>query len=270
MKYCPICKMEYESTAKKCSDCKVDLVENLEEEFYMKDLLKLKKADSEEVVKYLEYVKVQKIEVKEEDDDFVIISVNIDDHEKAVKYMNVFIRDRMDDTSEKEDYYFDEYDSVKSDAEDKSRDYKSTFVSFIAVGIILLIASVLSFTGLIKGFPLNNNIFFAILSLIVALICFYVAFNTKQKLNQLAANDINSSEKIQEIIGKFKERHDIGRYLADKNLEQEEIDEGAKYFKIFDIIKSDVKELYSEDIDEKIINASVEALYDEMTNEVNQ
>ena len=54
MQYCPKCKTEYEDHADMCVDCDLQLVPNLEEHTYMKELVRVKKADSEKMLKYLQ------------------------------------------------------------------------------------------------------------------------------------------------------------------------------------------------------------------------
>ncbi len=287
MKYCPKCKAEYEDTASRCGDCKIDLVWELEQAKIYKPIIEVKKSELNELEKYLEYskitdYKVEDVEVLTDFDpllggqratelvegaigedaivnDTVRLLVPEEDYENVYKFIAVYAAANMADKDNKDEFYFDEYKTEKVDVEDKVSDLNGTVYSFGILGVGLVLFSGLSFAGVLKT-PFSGNILFLIVAFLLGISSVFVAVNSKKKAQSLSVDVEKKEEKINQIFESFLSKNNVDKYLSKKDIDLSVMDEGAKYFAVFDLIKADIlKDFPNEEL--SIINSVADKFY---------
>ena len=258
MQYCPKCKTEYEDHVTQCSDCHVDLVPNLEDHAYMKNLIRVKVNDSEELIKYLAYSGISTIEKIEEGDAY-IIQVPEEDHEKAVTYLQVYVREHMQ-TDDEEDYYYDEYLTEVEDSEDKVADMRSTVMTFGFVGGLLIVVAILNYLGVIsiRGF---DPVMLTVVMGAMGVGSIGVAIKTNNDIAGAESHGAAKEERIEAMVSSYTGKYPMATFYKDHRIKVDQVDEGALYFFVFDIIKKEVKALFPNE-DDVMVNTVVERIYD--------
>ena len=260
MQYCPKCKTEYEDHAKMCVDCDVALVPNLEEHTFMKELVRVKINDSENMIKYLEYSGITNYEKVQEKDTY-LLKVAQEDYEKAVTYLNVYIHENMEET-DPEDYYMDEYTSVEVDTEATVSDMKSTVWTFGVVGVGILVLAVLNFFDIVP-IPGFNKLMLTIVFSVLGVIFVGIAVKTQNGIGHASEQENSKDSEINGMVLGYKDKYSMEKFFKQHKLKTEGLDEGAVYFLVFDVLKKEVKKMYP-DAEDTIINTVVERLYDEL------
>jgi len=258
MQYCPKCKTEYEDHATMCVDCDIELVPNLEDHAYMRELVRVKKADSEQMLKYLEYSGITKTEILEEGDT-LLISVANDDYESAVTYLKVYIHENMEE-DDSEDYYLDEYTSEEVDTEATVSDMRSTVLTFGVVGVGVLVLTVLNYFDVVSIGGFNKLMFTAVLGLL-GIGFIMIAIKTQKGIGEAAEVGTSKEALIESLIQGYKDKHSMERFYDNHKIKKADMDAGALYFLVFDALKKDLKAMYPEESD-TVINTVGERLYD--------
>lgn len=261
MPWCPKCKNEYEEHVEICVDCKIELVPNLNDYTYMKELIKVKKDDSEELLRYLEYSGVLHIE-SEEIEENLVVSVGAEEFEKALTYLKVYIHENMEEVNE-EDYYFDEYETEIEDTTGKIDDMKSTIYTFGIVGIGIILVAMLNYFDIlqIKAF---NKVTLTLLLGGMGIMFLFIAIKTKNDMASVSEKSEDKDNIILDIVEWYKSKYDLDLFYKKNNIDVNEFDEGALYFAAYDIIKKEIRKHYNE-VDEILINKAVEFIYDELS-----
>lgn len=260
MAYCPKCKTEYEDHVEECVDCLVPLVDNLEDSVYMKPLIAVKKADLDEMLKYLEYSGISPVETEEQDNGIMIL-VDQEQYEDAVAYVRVYVNEHMDDTSE-EDYYFDEYEVEIVDTENKVADMRSTVYTFGFIGVACVAVAVLNYVDVIKLAGFNKMMLLVVLG-VLGLVFIGIAVKTASGISGASEVGKEKERLIEEIFKWYTTSHDMTSFYHSHKIKTNDVDEGALYFYVFDILKKEVSRQYP-DAPDSIVNAAVERVYDEI------
>lgn len=261
MAYCPKCKTEYEDHIQRCVDCDIELVPDLENYVFYKPLIKVKKTELDEMLKYLEYSGIKPIEVQEEEDG-ESISVSDEQYEMAMTYLKVYIHEHMEETNE-DDYYFDEYESEEVDTVAKVSDMKSTVYTFAFVGAGALVIAVLNFFDIlvIKGF--DKTILTIVLGLLgIAFIM--IAVKTARSIGETTEGGQEKEARIKGIVDWYEVEIGFDGFYERHEVEKDNADEGALYFLVFDILKKEVKNQYK-DLEQSYMNAAIERIYEKLT-----
>lgn len=161
MPFCPICKNEYRAGFKECHECKVPLVDSLEDQAENEDLKKPVKffdvndersyefldryKEQEEEERESEIVSYDEITFKERPSDVDEDSGNDDDLMMIPSVSEQMLRQRMLAESMKKP-------SVYIDKKQKVSDYKSSGCVLLFVGSMGIAALVLLYVGVIPGF----------------------------------------------------------------------------------------------------------------------
>lgn len=260
MVYCPKCKTEYEDHATECADCHIELVSDLENSVFMKPLIAVKKGDLEEMLKYLEYSGISPVETEEQKGS-ILISVDQEQYEEAVTFVRVYVKEHMDDDSE-EDYYFNEYDVEIVDTENKVADMRSTVYTFGFIGVFCTGVAVLNYLDIIKLAGFNKLMLLVVLG-VLGLVFIGIAVKTAGGIGSASETGKEKERLIEDIFKWYTTSNDLSSFYRSHKIKTDELDEGALYFYVFDILKKDVSKEYPNAPD-SIINAAVERIYDEI------
>ena len=260
MQYCPKCKIEYEDHVKECADCGVPLVDDLTVHTFMQNLVRVKKGDAPRMLEYLEYSGFEKIET-EEDAETVLIKIAQEDYEKALQYMKVYIHENMEEDST-EDYYLDEYTLEEVDTTATVSDMKSTIYTFGVLGVALLVLDALNYLDIITIAGFNKSMLTVVLG-VLGIGFVGVAIKTAKDLGGAAEKGNAKEELIAGMIEGYKNKYPLGNFYRSHKIKKDQVDDGALYFMIFDVLKKEVRKMYPDEAD-TIINTVVERIYDEL------
>lgn len=260
MAYCPKCKAEYESHVELCADCNIELVPDLDNHVYRKPLIKVKKAELEEMLRYLDYSGIKDVEVTSEKDGELIM-VPQESYEQAVTYLKVYIHEHMEETNE-DDYYFDEYEVEDTDTEGTVADMKSTVYTFGFVGAGALVVAVLNYLDIITIAAFDKMVLTVVL-LVLGVGFILIAVKTAGGIGEAAEAGQAKSDQIDAIVDWYRDEKGFEGFYKRNRIKRDEADEGALYFFVFDILKKEVSKQYPE-VGETILNAAIERIYEEL------
>lgn len=261
MQYCPKCKTEYEDHADMCVDCNIPLVPDLENHAFMKPLVKVKKGDSDQMLKYLEYSGIKKYE-KELEGDTYLLKVPEEDYENAVMYLNVYIRENMEE-DDVEDFYLDEYTTEEVDSEAKVNDMKSTVWTFGVVGGGVLLLAILNWFDIVSLSGFNKPMITTVFG-ILGIAFLIIAYRTNSGISAAAVSETSKEALIDAVVDKYKEKYNLENFYKSHKIKTDGLDEGALYFLVFDVLKAEVKKMNPE-VQDTVVNTAVERLYDEIS-----
>jgi len=260
MPWCPKCKTEYEDHMAQCVDCHIDLVPDLENHTYMKDLIAVKPGDSEELLRYLTYSGIEKVETVQTEDN-LIIKVGEKDYESALTYVKVYIREHMEETNE-DDFYFDEYEAESVDVKSKVGEMKSTVYTFGFVGIVAIVLGIFNYLGIIEigGF---NKIMISSVLIIMGALFTYIAFHTSKGIDVAKAEGETKEQLHHKMVANYFDSKSEQNLFGLSGIKEEDFDDPAMYFAIIDKIKVQVKSQNPEAV-ALLINGVCEAIYDQI------
>ncbi|MDF1616267.1 hypothetical protein [Petrocella sp. FN5] len=260
MPWCPKCKTEYEDHIAQCVDCNIDLVPDLENHTYMRDLIAVKPDDSEELLRYLTYSGIEKVETVQVEDNLVI-KVGEKEYESAMTYVKVYIREHMEETKE-DDFYFDEYEAETVDVKGKVSEMKSTVYTFGIVGILAIILGLLNYMEVIKigGF---NKIMISSVLVIMGGIFTYIAVHTRKGIDVAKAEGETKEQLHHQLVANYFNTKSEEGLFGLSGIKEEDFDDPAMYFAIIDKIKVQVKN-QNPDAPPALINGACETIYDQI------
>ncbi len=258
MPWCPKCKTEYEDHMVQCVDCHIDLVPDLVNHTYMKDLIAVKPDDSEELLRYLAYSGIQKVETVQAEDN-LIIKVGEKEYESAMTYVKVYIREHMEETNE-DDFYFDEYEAETVDVKGTVSEMKSTVYTFGTVGIVAIVLGVFNFLEIITIGGFNKMMISSVLIIMGGLFT-YIAFHTRKGIDVAKAEGETKEQLHLTMVANYFDSKSEQNLFGLSGIKEEDFDDPAMYFAIIDRIKVQVK-TQNPEAPLVLINGACETIYD--------
>lgn len=180
MAWCPVCKNEYREGITECSECKVPLVDNLEDCKLVKILYGTREG-LEELKEYLEYNAVKPVQIdfdKEEGTEALFVSEK--DKLRSIKLISTLMKQKQLEQLEanKEMEFMDVkpqdtsamlgYSDYTSNAK-KAEDNKSAAYALLGVGVLGIVFVVLGFLDILPFHPGNRYLLYGVLGAMFAL-----------------------------------------------------------------------------------------------------
>ena len=180
MAWCPICKNEYREGITECSECKVPLVDNLEDCELVKILYGTREG-LEELKDYLEYNAVKPVQIdfdKEEGTEALFVSEK--DKLHSIKLISTLMKQKQLEQLEanKEMEFTDVkpqdtsamlgFSDYTSNAK-KAEDNKSAAYALLGVGVLGIVFVVLGFLDVLPFHPGNRYLLYGVLGAMFAL-----------------------------------------------------------------------------------------------------
>lgn len=263
MAYCPQCKEEYENDVKVCGDCGIELVATMEEAKIERMLMVL--SSEAEVTKALEYLAYSEIvsasykDAQNEHGEHVyVIYVNDDEWTKATKVMQGFVMSEKEEPN-MEDYYFDEYDTIDLEAETDVSEIKSSYLAFVGLGAIIAVLGILDMVAVIDALPGNMPLIFTVLGVIFIAIGLY----TKSGIGAKEEAATNLKDEYERLYQLYIDRYPIEKFEKRHHIHLDDMDEGAKYFALMDMIVKECQGMNLTDND-RMINTIAEKVYQQL------
>lgn len=180
MAWCPVCKNEYREGITECSECKVPLVDNLEDCKLVKILYGTREG-LEELKDYLEYNAVKPVQIdfdKEEGTEALFVSEK--DKLRSIKLISTLMKQKQLEQleSNKEMEFTDVkpqdtsamlgFSDYTSNAK-KAEDNKSAAYALLGVGVLGIVFVVLGFLDVLPFHPGNRYLLYGVLGAMFAL-----------------------------------------------------------------------------------------------------
>ncbi len=262
MPWCPICKNEYVDGIKMCADCKVELVDELEER-RKKPIIFGTEEEMWKLNEFLQYNQVVsgKIEYDEKEQTYEIF-VNPQDVRQAKKLASIFMQEEalknQQESAESEEQSTEDVDDtsqVYENKSDKAENFKTSAYTLILVGIIGLIILLLSALKVITyQFGILAYVVMGILFAIF-LVMGILSFGSYKKISKDAILENNLTKEIKAWCMENLTADNI-----DDGLFTVEISEEVKYFKRAEQMKKKISETYI-NLEDGFLDAIVEELY---------
>ncbi|GMQ55631.1 hypothetical protein AN1V17_00230 [Vallitalea sediminicola] len=277
MPWCPKCKCEYEEGVKLCADCKIELVDSLEDIIEWKPLIKTTEEDQANQVKeYLEYsgiknVKYEKVEdeeVEEENQYYYAIFVTEKELDESIKFLKGYMISKsqeereQEDEDEEEEEITNEYETENYNDDTALKDLKSSVYTFGVIGMALVVVSILSFLEILV-INFSNKYLFSGLLLAIGIAFIIVAISSAKRINNESSKITNRDSDINKILEWFGNNYNINDFADKYQLNLEDLDEGAIYYMVMDKLKSIIGNRFVE-MDKKIVNTASEIIYEKM------
>lgn len=262
MAWCPKCKEEYEDHAQICADCKVPLVATKEEIPTTKDLLRLSSVEeAQKVIDFLGYSKLTSASFYEDSNELgeaiYVVQVEEEEWQKAALFIQGYLAEEKEEVN-KEDYYFNEYETLDVHGENELTELKTSISTFFGLGAIFALFGLLNLLQVIRIF--TSAIGVALL--VAGLLLLVVGVMTKAKISSKKAEVQELQREYEKLYTWYQDHYDSKELLLRNRIDFEELDEGVKYFTLMDAI---LKELQENPItrDEKMMNTVADRIYNE-------
>lgn len=263
MAWCPKCNEEYEDDIEMCGDCNVPLVKSLEDISTERMLLVLStEEEAQKAIDFLEYSQIEGATIKPSEDEHgqKIFRIYVEEKswDMAAKLIQGFVMAEKEEPN-KEDYYFDEYETINVEGDSDLAEIKSSYLAFVGLGGIIAIAGILNILGLASFLNGNTPTIFTGLGIVFVLVGVYTKVNMKSKVDsyQKLKKDFES------LYEWYLSEYPISDFHNRNVIDVTDMDDGAKYFAFMDVI---VKECHTTDItdNEKMINTVAEKVFNQL------
>ncbi len=258
MPFCPKCKVEYREGFKVCSDCKVELVDSLEEiddfeEIAVEEVID-NESDNEETK--------ENYDLSDLIDENVLMALDITPEkleewktnpptpEELLQLKRLIIKQRK----------LEEEKQKFVSKKEKAADYQSSGIMLLVMGIIGLAFVVLAFCGLIPIVSVTGfgYVIYSVVGLVFALFI-YFGISSLSKVKKTKSESIEEESELKEIKKFFDEN--ITKAKIDEGMDYSD-DESLNYFMRTEKIKSILKKQYPDLKEGYIDNLIDERYYD--------
>lgn len=260
MPWCPVCKNEYVDGVRICADCKVELVDELEER-KEKPVTFGTEEEMQKLNDFLQYNQVQSgnIEFNEKEQIYEIF-VSPEDRKQAKKLASIFMQEEAlknrQESEESEEPCKDNAEPLLyENKSDKAENFKTSAYTLILVGAVGAVVLVLS---ALKVFPFQFSILaYAVMSILFGLflIMGILSFGSYKKIAREAVSENNLTREIKEWC-----TENLNADRVDEGLFTDEISEEMKYFKRAERMKKIISETYI-NLEDGFLDALVEEIY---------
>lgn len=257
MAWCPKCKSEYEEGVVLCSECKIELVDNLEDIVEYIYLVTIREEELDNVIEYLKYSDITDIKRDKLDNGYQL-SVNSKDYKDAIKYIRTYVSERIKEEDMEEDYYFSEYKTDEINQETKVSELRSSANSFTGIGVLLLVFALLNLFGILN--VVKSQVYLCVF-LGCGIIFLIIGLTSYKKIPKYMEQVSKVQDTVNQMITWYQQTHNLITFYEDKKIHKEDYDEGSLFFVVIDSIKADLKKEFP-DKEETQINSAAEEIFD--------
>lgn len=267
MPWCPKCKNEYVEGTKECANCKVELVERLEEK---KSITFGEAGEMERLKEFLEYNSIENAEVIfNSEDNTYELQVEKEDEKQAKKLTAVFLREEAakeaaNAETEKDDSKKAAGYTIYQNNAAKAEDNKSSAFTLLLVGGVGIVVIILCMTGVIS-LSLSTTSKYMVYGVMGALfILFLVMGVVSLRSSKVFALKAQKEDSLTEEITNWcltdLKADMIDRMILDEDGDAEEISEEMKYFKRIEKMKELINEKFL-NLDEAYLEHILDDIY---------
>lgn len=260
MAWCPKCEEEYEDDVVMCAACKVELVSSLEDISRERILVVLN--TEEEVDKVLEFLSYsgitsakQQQTTSENGEEAFVVTVEEEEWASAQRFMQGYALVEKQDPN-MEDFYFDKYKTVDLENASQLAEIKSSYLSFLGLGAIILVVGVMNLLHLTSFLAGNLALVFTVMGVAFILIGIYTKASVAKKVNHTDS----VQEAFQTVYTWYVTEFPIDGFFQRHSIDDSDMDEGVRYFTLMDLIIEECKTTTIETTEE-MINTVAEKVY---------
>ncbi len=266
MPWCPKCKSEYVEGTKKCVNCKVELVESLEEK---RSITFGEAEEMENLKEFLEYNEMKNVEVAFNGEDHTYeLRVNKEDEKQAKKLAAVFLKEEAEKEEKMEDPGKDNIQkmagyTVYQNNAARAEDNRSSAFTLLFVGGAGLLVIILCMAGVIS-LSLSATSKYMVYGVMGALFILFIVMGiVSMRSSKIFEQKAKTEDNLTEEITKWC-LTDINRELIDKMIQEEdgeeETSEEMKYFKRTEKMKALINEKFL-NLDEAYLEHIIDEIY---------
>lgn len=271
MPWCPVCKNEYREGIEFCAECKVPLVESLEEETYQPFIF----GEQDKMVRLQEFLSYgdPKIETKlmpDEDEGVYRLLVLDRDRKSAVKAAQIFI---MQEAQEEDVQGPEETDINEDEQEDprfyhyyqnsavKAQDNRSSAYTLLLVGGIGFIAVLLIFFNVTPLYPNGGITKYLVCGIMGAMFILFIVFGIlSMHSSRVLFVKAKTEDSLLAEITRWCETNLNASDLDSELFGSEEMPEEQKYFIRADKMKALINDKFM-NLDEAFVEHFVDEYY---------
>ncbi len=259
MPWCPECKSEYEQGVTECAECHVPLVDDEENAVAMRPLIKVKRADLDELLEYLDYSSITE-RTLEEDNEGVLIYVSENQIADAAAYLKVYVREHMSDEEEEDNYFFDAYETENLDVKGKADEMRSSAVVLWILGGGLLMLAVLNFMDILP-LPMFNKTVFTIAASFLGGMFVVMAVHSQKRIAGILDSGAGKTDQVDMMVNDYMDSGKVDKLKKKLGPKLKDLDEGAAYFAVMDAIKGELEKAYPEAAN-TLVNVAAEKIHE--------
>lgn len=267
MPWCPKCKNEYVEGTKECANCKVELVEKLEEK---KSITFGEAGEMERLKEFLEYNAIEAAEVIfNSEDNTYELQVEKEDEKQAKKLTAVFLREEAakeaaDAETEQDDPKKTAGYTIYQNNAAKAEDNKSSAFTLLLVGGVGIVVIILCMTGVISLnlSATSKYMVYGVMGalFILFLVMGFVSLRSSKVFALKAQKEDSLTEEITNWCLTDLKAAMIDQMILDEDGEAEEISEEMKYFKRIEKMKELINEKFL-NLDEAYLEHILDDIY---------
>lgn len=271
MPWCPVCKNEYREGIESCAECRVPLVESLEEENYQPFIF----GEQEKMIRLQEFLdygdpKIKTKLTRDEEEGVYRLAVLDRDRKSAVKAAQVFL---MQEAQEPE-----EIDTVDTEDEEKTKsgsshyyqnsaaraeDNKSSAYTLLVVGGIGFIAVLLIFFNMTPLYRNGGITKYMVCGIMGAMFILFIIFGILSMRNsKILFSKAKTENLLLAEMTRWCEENLNGAQL-DQELFKEELPEEQKYFLRAEKMKTLINDKFM-NLDEAFVEHFVDEYYQKL------
>lgn len=241
MAWCPNCKEEYEDFVEMCGECKIPLVESLEDIRNERMLIVVDtEEDAAKAMEFLNYSDITSGSFKkaesEHGEEVIVIYVLEEEWEKASKIMQGFQLVEKKEV-DLEDYFFNEYETIDIESINKADEYKSSMFSLLLIGGVVALAGILQLMSVVDFLPGNMPYVFTGIGVIMVVL----GFMTKPRIDAKQKEYEELKEQLDDLTNWYEDKYPIESFTKRHKISIDGLDEGAIYFAYMDAIVKECK-----------------------------
>lgn len=271
MPWCPVCKNEYREGIEFCAECKVPLVESLEEENYQPFIF----GEQEKMIRLQEFLdygdpKIKTKLTRDEEEGVYRLAVLDRDRKSAVKAAQVFLMQEAQETEETDTVDTEEEEETRSGSSHyyqnsaaRAEDNKSSAYTLLIVGGVGFIAVLLIFFNMTPLYRNGGITKYMVCGIMGAMFILFIIFGILSMRNsKILFSKAKTENSLLAEMTRWCEEN-LNAEELDQELFQEEMPEEQKYFLRAEKMKTLINDKFM-NLDEAFVEHFVDEYYQKL------
>lgn len=271
MPWCPVCKNEYREGIEFCAECKVPLVESLEEENYQPFIF----GEQEKMIRLQEFLdygdpKIKTKLTRDEEEGVYRLAVLDRDRKSAVKAAQVFLMQEAQETEETDTVDTEEEEETRSGSSHyyqnsaaRAEDNKSSAYTLLVVGGVGFIAVLLIFFNMTPLYRNGGITKYMVCGIMGAMFILFIIFGILSMRNsKILFSKAKTENSLLAEMTRWCEEN-LNAEELDQELFQEEMPEEQKYFLRAEKMKTLINDKFM-NLDEAFVEHFVDEYYQKL------
>lgn len=271
MPWCPVCKNEYREGIEFCAECKVPLVESLEEENYQPFIF----GEQEKMIRLQEFLdygdpKIKTKLTRDEEEGVYRLAVLDRDRKSAVKAAQVFLMQEAQETEETDTVDTEEEEETRpgsshyyQNSAARAEDNKSSAYTLLVVGGVGFIAVLLIFFNMTPLYRNGGITKYMVCGIMGAMFILFIIFGILSMRNsKILFSKAKTENSLLAEMTRWCEEN-LNAEELDQELFQEEMPEEQKYFLRAEKMKTLINDKFM-NLDEAFVEHFVDEYYQKL------